>query len=832
MSRGAAYGVVAFLVLALAAIVLTEAPRPAQAHHLCGATGSPFGPFDIETYEVGDYRNVYARALELAGFNQLFPEIPSFAVPQLEVGPRSAGDGLKLDPYIPPVILKAIAWIESGWAQADYSVPYGALGPVLASHDCGYGIMQVTTGMQNVSGVPNLDQAMIGGHFAFNIARGARILAEKWNQAPEFRPVVGERDPAIIENWYYAVWSYNGFAFKNHPLNPSYSPARVPFSCGPEGDGFGHDRTQYPYQELVFGCAQRPPLRGGMPLWQLQPVHLPDISRPEFANPLRLENWAPCSSQANCAPMDIPTPNTNNRDPTLPGAPRAQIVGDPVLSLSRSSVELVTLPPAVEVSTTLTISNEGTGVLAYRATTSAPWLKVSRSQGVALGGNLGSRASALVVRVDASSLAPGRYTAQVKIESHHAQGAPASVTVTLHNYPDGTLIKGSGPAVYVMRGGLKRLIPNATTLEASGFSWASVITVSDATLAAVPTGNALPNVLATGSLVKGSGAGVYVMDGGKRRPIPSPAILTGCGYGWDAVNSVPDARLGRVPVGPAVDGVDCPRLVPPSGSLVRNPAGTVFLVNDGMRRGFPNVATFEAHGSRWGDVDDMPNSIVSSLPRGRPLPSVLADGNLLKGSSSAIFVTHGGAIRLIAGPLLFEACGYSNDAVYTVTDGTLGRLPLGLNLTAPPCPRYVPPDGTVLRSPSGTVYVMEGGLKRAVPNIATFEALGLRWAEVDQMPASVVAAIPAGQPLPDVLADGSLLKGSGTTVYVMEGGARRVITSATVFVACGYSWDAVNVITDVRLGKVPLGPDVTGPPCPAPAAAAAGAEAQGGPGTP
>ena len=56
--------------------------------------------------------------------------------------------------------------------------------------------MQVTSGMQNLTGIPNLDQAMIGGHYAFNIARGARILAEKWNLAPEFRPDRGQPRPS------------------------------------------------------------------------------------------------------------------------------------------------------------------------------------------------------------------------------------------------------------------------------------------------------------------------------------------------------------------------------------------------------------------------------------------------------------------------------------------------------------------------------------------------------------------------------------------------------------------------------------------------------------
>ena len=94
--------------------------------------------------------------MELAGTNQLFPDNPAFALPPLETGDRSAGSGTTTRPYIPPVLLKAIAYIESGWAQASYDplVQYGETGPTLVSADCGYGIMQVTSGMQNVSGIP------------------------------------------------------------------------------------------------------------------------------------------------------------------------------------------------------------------------------------------------------------------------------------------------------------------------------------------------------------------------------------------------------------------------------------------------------------------------------------------------------------------------------------------------------------------------------------------------------------------------------------------------------------------------------------------------------
>ena len=129
-------------VLAVALFVLVAfhaGARPVGATHLCGNTGSSQGPFDLQAYEDADWQTTYDRTLALAGFDKLFPDVPGFDLPQLETGGRSAGSGELTNPYIPPTLLKAIAWIESSWAQADYSVPYGAVGPVLVSHACAYG---------------------------------------------------------------------------------------------------------------------------------------------------------------------------------------------------------------------------------------------------------------------------------------------------------------------------------------------------------------------------------------------------------------------------------------------------------------------------------------------------------------------------------------------------------------------------------------------------------------------------------------------------------------------------------------------------------------------
>ena len=453
------------VAVALGAAVLLHllsSGSPASASHLCSSTGSPFGPFDIESYEAADYRDVYARTFELAAFNQLFPEHDGFAMSELESGQRADGSGQKVDPYIPPVILKSIGYLESGWAQASYSplVQYGEIGPVLSSHDCGYGLMQITSGMQNISSVPNLDQAMIGSHFGFNIARGAVILADKWNFSPEVRPIVGARDPTLMEDWYYAIWGYNGFAFSNHPLNPAYQPSRVGFSCGPAGDGFGHDRSQYPYQELVLGCAERPPIRVGQQLWEPQEVQLPDLADPAFAGPLKVENWNSCSYSLDCAAMDMPTPNSNNQDPTGLSVTREEVIGEPVMALSSAGVSVTLSSDAAVTGLEFGVLNTRTGLLGFQVLTDVSWLKAATPVGVALGDDLGGDDGTVRLTVNPAGLAPGQHIGRAKISSLYAAGSPHTFVVNLF-VGDGDhrlkILKGLVPKQNAAASGLEHL---------------------------------------------------------------------------------------------------------------------------------------------------------------------------------------------------------------------------------------------------------------------------------------------------------------------------------------------------------------------------------------
>lgn len=218
-------------VAAVLALVLSGPGERAGARTgalICPSTSPAAGPaFDFDTYEALDYVADYTTAIELAAAGQALTgaTIPSgeahhLEYPGLLTGSREERMGQEPNAAIriPPSLMKAVIRMESEFNHAGSAVPFGGVGRVLRSFDCGYGLGQITSGMANPTGNPSPGQALTGTHFLFNLAASARILAEKWN-AEYLPPIAGGGDPAALEDWYHAIWAYNGFAFVNHPLN-------------------------------------------------------------------------------------------------------------------------------------------------------------------------------------------------------------------------------------------------------------------------------------------------------------------------------------------------------------------------------------------------------------------------------------------------------------------------------------------------------------------------------------------------------------------------------------------------------------------------------------
>jgi hypothetical protein len=387
--------------------------------------------------------------------------------------------------------------------------------------------------------------------------------------------------------------------------------------------------------------------------------------------------------------------------------------------------------------------------------------------------------------------------------------------VIVDNYPNGTLLKGSGPAIYVMSGGLKRHMPNMETFEVRRYDWSRIFTLPDSVVDSIPTGRTLPSALADGNMFMGSGPQVYVMQGGTKRHVLSEAVFTACGYGWDAVGGLSDSTLATIPTGAAISGEPCPRFLPSDGALVRGSGPAVYLMKGGVKRHVPSPATFETLRYRWGDLDGLVDSQLSRIPTGTPLLDMLTSGLLLKGSGPEVYVMQGGVRRHIVDGDVLAACGYSWSAIYYPPDSSLNSIPTGSPLTGSPCPVFSPPTGRLLKGAGPEVFFVQSGLRRHIPNAQTLTARGFRYSNIDFVHDSYLDDIPAGRPIFDVLTDGNLLKGPGPQVYVMQGGRRRHIISETVLGTCSYSWNAVRAISDADIASIAMGDPLSTTPCPA-----------------
>src|SRR5450830_1343271 len=100
----------------------------------------------------------------------------------------------------------AIAYQESGWRQFDAN-GNTVVGSNATSLDIG--IMQI-----NSSGRTDVVRLMTD--IDYNIDTGAKMLDGKW----KLTPGIGDRDRNVLENWYYAIWAYNGFSSTNNPNTP------------------------------------------------------------------------------------------------------------------------------------------------------------------------------------------------------------------------------------------------------------------------------------------------------------------------------------------------------------------------------------------------------------------------------------------------------------------------------------------------------------------------------------------------------------------------------------------------------------------------------------
>lgn len=239
--------------------------RPADAFNLGQSAYSPSDDFPLPTpFGAG------GKAIPREILDGIFAQESNFSQATWHALPGLAGNPLIADYY---------GWVKTGHVDYDQA-------------DCGYGIGQITDLMRmDPTGQATGLQRKIAADYAENAAAAAQIVAQKWNQLAAAGIRYGSGDPALLENWYFALWAYNsglnpqastgnttgctpgpgctdadgnwGLGWANNPANPDYDPQRHPFlhiAVDVEGievqvrtyDDASHPQD-WPYQEKVFG---------------------------------------------------------------------------------------------------------------------------------------------------------------------------------------------------------------------------------------------------------------------------------------------------------------------------------------------------------------------------------------------------------------------------------------------------------------------------------------------------------------------------------------------------------------------------------------------------
>ena len=144
-------------------------------------------------------------------------------------------------------------------------------------------------------------------------------------------------------------------------------------------------------------------------------------------------------------------------------------------------------------------------------------------------------------------------------------------------YPDGTLLKASGPEIDMITSGVRRWIPDPTTFTDMGLNWNNVVTISDSEWSTIPSGPPYPS-WTDGTLLQGSGPQVYVMQSSQRHWIPDPATFTALGYQWSAIKHIADADLTAIPEGAAMAEAAAPAANPAFDQITQVPSAYLWQV--------------------------------------------------------------------------------------------------------------------------------------------------------------------------------------------------------------------------------------------------------------
>ncbi|MBD3282563.1 MAG: hypothetical protein GF387_03065 [Candidatus Portnoybacteria bacterium] len=120
-------------------------------------------------------------------------------------------------------------------------------------------------------------------------------------------------------------------------------------------------------------------------------------------------------------------------------------------------------------------------------------------------------------------------------------------------YPNGTLIKGPTPEVYLIQNNQRKHITSPTLFQNKGYKWEDILTVTEKELMAHPLGEKV--CFNDGTLIKGPTPEVYLIKNQKRHWIKTASVFSRLGYNWNQITQVQPEEVAYYSLGSIIDSI-------------------------------------------------------------------------------------------------------------------------------------------------------------------------------------------------------------------------------------------------------------------------------------
>lgn len=242
----------------------------------------------------------------------------------------------------------------------------------------------------------------------------------------------------------------------------------------------------------------------------------------------------------------------------------------------------------------------------------------------------------------------------------------------------------------------------------------------------------------------------------------------------------------------------------PNRSLIKaknKPA--VYMIEDDIKKPILSTEVFEENSLNWNEIETVDEDELDSYPEGEPLN--YPDGTLVKGSGSAVYVIADGRKMPVKSAKTFLDLGYKWGQIKKIKNAELEKYEIGAAIDE----NTVHPEGALIRVKGTTgIYQVKGGKLNPITSREVFEANKLKWSRVLEVTQQQKNKFEQSAELS--YPDGTLIKGEGARVYIIDKGEKRAFKSIEDLESLGYKAKKAVKVQEKILNKLSKGRDIVG----------------------